>query len=76
MQGMPRNGQRVFEVSIYNREVRSLVKENQHHEFFDDYWADAQVRDICADSEDEARALMVKRYPPDDGFVIERVAIG
>lgn len=74
MQGLPRNGQTVFEVSIYNREVRSLVKENQHHQFFDDHWADSQIRDICAESEEEARALITKRYPPDDGFVIERVA--
>ncbi len=76
MQGLPRDGQNIYEIAIYNREVRSLVKENQHHQFFDDYWADPQIRDICAESEAEARALITKRYPPDDGFVIERVAAG
>ena len=73
MQGMPRHDQRVFEVSIYNREVRAMVKENRHHDHFDDHWADAQVRDIVAKTEDEARNLIARRYPPDEGFVIETI---
>jgi hypothetical protein len=70
---LPTAGNHVYEVSIYNREVRSLVKENQSHLFFDDQWADIQVRDVMARDEDHARTLIAERFPPDDGFVIEGV---
>jgi len=69
----PKNGQQLYEVAIYNKEVRSLVKENQSHCFFDDHWADIQLRDIIAKDESEARYLISQRFPPDDGFVIQDV---
>lgn len=71
----PTNGHRVFEVAIYNKEVRALVKENQSHCFFDDYWADVQLRDVVAKTEEEARELIAVRFPPDDGFVIKDVYV-
>lgn len=67
-------GHHVFEVSIYNKEVRSLVKENQSHHYFDDQWADIQVRDVVARDETEARRLIAERFPPDDGFVIDGIS--
>lgn len=69
----PTKGQFIFEVSIYNREVRSLVKQNQSHLFFDDQWADNHVHDVVAHDEDQARNLISERFPADDGFVIEDV---
>ena len=33
---LPINGHQIFEVFLFNREVRSLVKENQSHDFFND----------------------------------------
>ena len=72
---LPNVGQQVFEVSIYNKEVRSLVKENQSNHFFDDQWADLQIRDVVANDEVEARKLFTERFPPDDGFVIGEVAL-
>jgi len=69
------NGQQVFEVSIFNKAVRSLVKENRRHSYFDDYWADTQVRDVIAKNEAEARRLVTEQFPPDDGFVIEFVSL-
>lgn len=65
--------QRVFEVSIYNEEVRSQVRDNQSHLYFDDQWADVRVRDVVASDEAEARRLIAERFPPDDGFVITAV---
>ena len=65
--------QRVFEVSIYNEEVRSQVRDNQSHLYFDDQWADVRVRDVVAHDEAEARRLIAERFPPDDGFVITAV---
>lgn len=72
---MPTNGNQVFEVKIYNREVRSLVKENLSHSIFDDHWADAHVHDICAQTEAEARSVMMRRFPSEDGFVIENISV-
>jgi len=72
---LPNNGQQVFEVSIFNKAVRSLVKENRSHSYFDDYWADTQIRDVIAKNEAEARRLVTEHFPPDDGFVIESVSL-
>ena len=72
---LPNAGQQVFEVSIYNRNVRTLVKENQSHHFFDDQWADVQIRAVVAPAEAEARKLINERFPPGDGFVIEEVTL-
>ncbi len=71
---LPTNGQQIFEFCIYNQEVRSLVKENQSHKFFDDHWADVQKHDVEATDEGAARELIARRYPPDDGFVIAAVS--
>ncbi|NQV48355.1 MAG: hypothetical protein HQ504_11320 [Rhodospirillaceae bacterium] len=73
---MPINGHQVYEVSIYNKEVRAMVKENQHHHFFDDQWADVHVRNVTARDEGEALAIISKRFPPEDGFVIDQVSEG
>ncbi|MBO34299.1 MAG: hypothetical protein CMM74_15210 [Rhodospirillaceae bacterium] len=69
----PVNGGKVFEVSIYNRDVRALVKESQSHGYFDDRWADLHVHNIIASNETEARALVAEHFPPTDGFVIEGI---
>jgi hypothetical protein len=70
---LPTNGQHIFEVSIYNKDVRTLVKENQSHAIFDDQWADNHFQDVVAQDEDQARRLIAERYPSDDGFVINGV---
>ncbi|MDA0305390.1 MAG: hypothetical protein O3B76_03785 [Proteobacteria bacterium] len=70
---VPTAGTQIFEVTIYNKEVRSLVKENQSHLFYDDQWADVRVHDVLAEDEDQARALIAERFPPDDGFVIDTI---
>ena len=67
----PETGSRAFEVAIYNQEVRTLVKSNRSHSYFDDQWADVKLHDVIARDEDEARALIAERFPPEDGFVIK-----
>lgn len=69
----PAGGQTVFEVAIYNKVVRALVKENQSHWHFDDQWADLQIRDVTARDEAEARKLVGEQYPADEGFVIDKL---
>ncbi len=75
MKRTPNCADRVFEVCIYNKEVRSLVEENQSHAFFDDHWAQEQIRDVLADDADAARHVASTRFPPDDGFVITSVTL-
>ena len=71
----PCDGEQVYEVSLYNKDVRSLVKENQSHDLFEDHWADSQKHDVVACDEAEARRMVVERFKPDDGFVIEGVVL-
>lgn len=71
----PCNGHKVFEIAVYNQEVRSLVKENQSHSYFDDHWADRHLQDILAKNETEAREMIENRFPAGDGFVVEYVCI-
>ena len=70
---VPMDGERLFEVSIYNKLVRSLVKENQSHDVFDDHWADPHIQKLIARDESEARRIICERFPEEDGFVIETV---
>lgn len=67
------DGQLAFEVRIYNQEVRQLVKDNRHHELFDDQWADCHRHGVYAVSEDEAKSIAEDRFPSSDGFVIEDI---
>ena len=70
-----KNGTNTYEVSIYNRDVRAAVKGNESHIFYGDQWADLQFQDVQAQSETEARKLISRRYPPDQGFVIEELTV-
>ena len=69
------NGRNAYAVSIYNRDVRAAVKDNQSHILFGDHWADIQFQDVNAPSEIEARKLISMRYPPELGFVVEELNI-
>ena len=68
------NGYQSFEFTLYNREVRAAVKENQSHALLGDHWADVQIQDVRAHDEQEARTLIAKRFPPDLGFVVEELS--
>ena len=71
----PNEGENVYEVFLYNKFVRSLVKENQSHLFFGDRWADRQKHDVVACNEFEARRMVAEHFRADDGFVIEGVVL-
>ena len=60
-------------VTFYNKTVRALVKQNQSHNHFEDHWADLHTQDVSAKDEREARDKISRRFPPEDGFVIEDV---
>jgi len=63
----------VYLVSIYNKVVRAMVKENKSHIFFADQWADIHTQGVVAKNENDARKKIANRYPPEDGFVIEDI---
>jgi hypothetical protein len=70
---LPRNGHKVYEVAIYNMDVRQLVTENRRHSYVDDRWAKPQTRNVVARDEAEARQLISERFPPEEGFVIQKM---
>lgn len=72
---LPDNDFKVFEVALYNEAVRALVNEKQRHVYFDDRWADLQLRDVVARDESEARTLIAERFPPKEGFIVKRVSL-
>ena len=73
MLNLPNNGYKVFEVQLYNEEVRALAQRRHRHSAFDRHWARPQVRDVVARNEAEAWLLISQRFPPEDGFVVERI---
>lgn len=64
-----------FEVAVYNKEVRKLVREGEHHPHLNDDWADIYYVDVIAEDENGAQAKIKEKYPEDKGFVIENVSI-
>lgn len=67
----PQAGRQAFQVVIYNKDVRAMVKDNQPHFYYGDHWADGIVQAIVARDEGEARRLLAERYPPEAGFVVQ-----
>ena len=63
----------LFEITIYNQEVREKVEAGEHHKQFRDTWADFQYFEIGANNEDQARALVEGMHPSHQGFVIDDI---
>ncbi len=62
-----------YEVTVYNAEVRKKVEAGEHHARWGDDWADFRYIDVRAENENQARAQVESRYPPDQGFVIDSI---
>ncbi|MBK8175729.1 MAG: hypothetical protein IPK66_10835 [Rhodospirillales bacterium] len=73
MLNLPNNGYKVYHVQLYNAEVRASAESRRQHDFFGRHWARPQVRDVVARDENEACSLIAERFPPEDGFVVERI---
>ncbi len=63
----------LFEITIYNKEVREKVEAGEHHRRFRDSWADFQYIEIDAPNEDQARARVEEIHPSVQGFVIDDI---
>lgn len=62
-----------FDVAIYNRDVRDLVKEGRRHRDLSSAWADVHYIEIEAATEQEARVKVARRYPSSKGYVIDDI---
>ena len=71
MINLPKEGRKIYEAVIYNKVVRALVKGNESHDYFNDRWADSHAYDVSARDKNEAREIVSRHYPPEDGFVIQ-----
>lgn len=63
----------LFEVTIYNKEVREKVESGEHDNRFPDSWADFQYIEIDAANEEQCRARVEVMHPAVKGFVIDDV---
>ena len=70
---LPDSGNQLFEVRIYNKKVRAMIKQNQHHHFFDDQWADVHVENVTSYDEADSISIISKKFHREDGFVFELV---
>ncbi len=63
----------MFEITIYNKEVREKVEAGEHHRRFPDKWADFQYIEIAADNEEQVRSQVEVMHPGVQGFVIDDI---
>lgn len=73
MLNLPNDGHKIYEVALYNEQVRELVQKKRQHIYFSKQWAKLQMRDVVARDEAEARALIAERFPEEDGFIVEEI---
>ena len=64
----------LFEVILFNEQVRAKVREGEHHRTFTDDWADAHYIEIKASDEGAAMRKVHDKYAAADGFVIEGIS--
>jgi hypothetical protein len=62
-----------FEITVFNQEVKDLLEQNQKHEFLNDVWAERNYIEIESSSMDQAKKTANRRYPKNQGYVVEEV---
>ena len=63
----------VYEIALHNAQVREALSQGDRHKTFNDDWADTHYIEFTADSPDDAVAKCQRKYPSEEGFVIEQV---
>ena len=64
---------KTFSVGIYNSEVRRAHMMGEKHRQLDDKWGEINYVELNGANEDEVRRTMMRKFPPERGFVIESV---
>ncbi len=62
-----------FEVAIYNEEVREKVRSGSRHRDLTDDWAEIYYIEVEAKDENDANQQILRKYPKNQGYVIESV---
>lgn len=66
---------KTFSIGIYNSEVRRAHMMGEKHRQLDDKWGEINYVELAGSSEDEVRRTMMRKFPPERGFVIESVQL-
>lgn len=64
---------KTFSVGIFNQEVRRAHMMGEKHRQLDDKWGEINYLELQASSDDEVRRTIMRKFPPERGFVIESV---
>lgn len=64
---------RTFSIGIYNSEVRRAHMMGEKHRQLDDKWGEINYVELNGSNEDEVRRTIMRKFPPERGFVIESV---
>lgn len=63
----------IYEFSVYNQEVRDLVKMGESHRQLDDGWSENRYIQARAKNEEKATTDLRRRYPEAKGYVFTSV---
>lgn len=64
---------KTFSIGIYNSEVRRAHMMGEKHRQLDDKWGEINYVELNGSNEDEVRRTIMRKFPPERGFVIESV---
>lgn len=64
---------RAFEVSIFNRDVRACLKDNEDHPVYSERWCDPQKTILLARDEVDLASKVRAHFPVEAGFVVENI---
>jgi len=70
---LQRVDRRAFEVSVINCEVISALKNNEDHPYYSERWAEVQRTVIFAVDEVELSETLARKFPAQNGFVVQMV---
>ena len=61
---------KLFEISVYNKDVRDEIQAGRNHRLLEPSWANVHLIEIKADTEEEAMASCRRKHPERLGFVL------
>ncbi len=64
---------RRFEVSVFNKDVRACLKDNEDHPVYSERWCDAQKTILLARDEADLATKVRAHFPVEAGFVVENI---
>ncbi len=59
-----------FSFEVFNKDVRASLQENVDHPEYSGFWGSRRCFSIQAESTQEAKKKIRKKYPEEKGFVI------